>query len=469
MTAPAKNWTGVVLATGLDDQADIPAIAGSYYGIYRTLLLMVPTAEGDLLVGYRRLWYYNVPAPNYTDGDGVLLLVSRTGVVLDRHVINISGYNQAQLVWSAALQTVFASDAEFYNDFPNTVVQLWKARYSVHDHRITTDFETGQVAFTNPDWVYPVVQLTTPSLPGDMAAIDPVNRVVLGEGVYGNSIFGSGTQVFFKQLDLDTGELLAELVYELPSGDFYGAGSVNAAYLSPGRLRFQFSTRSLIVTGGRGTITVESDVVFRSSGYYTMGGIPTDETTLDIAPEFAPQPTYIHGSVSAPVTSATVFTPDGAYPIVADLIGNYIPANEQSQSHPSLLAETVTLYDAAHDLSRPGLYLFDKDALTSQSYRIENTPPVPDFSGYTSGAALCVDSDIFVVIAEPDGNWTASTAWGVVLYIAGGIPHYLRMTQRNDGLGIAGHPRLIGPGATNGASSTQLSSAPRVGEINTYT
>lgn len=42
---------------------------------------------------------------------------------------------------------------------------------------------------------------------------------------------------------------------------------------------------------------------------------------------------------------------------------------------------------------------------------------------------------------------------------------YLRMNQRDDGLGISGHPRLHGP---NGPSSRQLSRPPRIGGSNLY-
>lgn len=44
----------------------------------------------------------------------------------------------------------------------------------------------------------------------------------------------------------------------------------------------------------------------------------------------------------------------------------------------------------------------------------------------------------------------------------------VRLVQRDDGFGVAGHPRLVLGGAANGASSAQASSAPRIGGPNTY-
>lgn len=49
--------------------------------------------------------------------------------------------------------------------------------------------------------------------------------------------------------------------------------------------------------------------------------------------------------------------------------------------------------------------------------------------------------------------------------LGGKLPPPLRLSQRNDGLGVSGHPRLS---AAHGATSTQLTVAPRVGGKSTY-
>jgi hypothetical protein len=64
---------------------------------------------------------------------------------------------------------------------------------------------------------------------------------------------------------------------------------------------------------------------------------------------------------------------------------------------------------------------------------------------------------------------TADQTWTDNVYLSGGVvpPRYLRMTQRDDGLGIARSPRLAGAGS-NGSKSIQSGKPPRVGTNNTY-
>lgn len=52
------------------------------------------------------------------------------------------------------------------------------------------------------------------------------------------------------------------------------------------------------------------------------------------------------------------------------------------------------------------------------------------------------------------------------LFVTGDVP--VRLNQRDDGIGISRTPRITGPEARNGATSAQLSSAPRIGTSNTY-
>lgn len=71
----------------------------------------------------------------------------------------------------------------------------------------------------------------------------------------------------------------------------------------------------------------------------------------------------------------------------------------------------------------------------------------------------------------PVGRYGMAVTYWAWQYSNGGSSvapkRYLRMLQRNDGMGIAKHPRLHGAG-TNAPTSAQAANTPRLGSTNTY-
>ena len=144
--------------------------------------------------------------------------------------------------------------------------------------------------------------------------------------------------------------------------------------------------------------------------------------------------------------------PPGATPVLPDANGWLTPFAARSGSDPAF---GTTWWDEQHDNST-------------------GTGPQPDWAVSIGDFLRALDGGYFLIAAN-NGIGMALNQWVRISYVALSIQWQpptaspLRMTQRDDGLGIHAHPRLA---LRNGPSSAQAaaagSAAPRLSTANRY-